>query len=88
MIVFQVSLSFDSVKEILKLRFQYSEGITSDNENFRSTIFQPFQFKPEQKKTCGNKSQEEETKHIHVQLRSSSRWRCSLKKVFLSLQLY
>ena len=27
-----------------------SEETTSDNEDFRSTILQPFQFKPEQKK--------------------------------------
>ena len=32
----------------------YSEKNTSDNENFRSTILQPFQFEPEnQKNTCG-----------------------------------
>ena len=30
----------------------YSEENTSDNEDFRSTILQPFQFEPEQKKTC------------------------------------
>ena len=28
----------------------YSEENTSDNEGFRSTILQPFQFEPEQKK--------------------------------------
>ena len=28
----------------------YSEENTSDNENFRSTALQPFQFNPEQKK--------------------------------------
>ena len=28
----------------------YSEENTSDNENFRSTVLQPFQFNPEQKK--------------------------------------
>ena len=28
----------------------YSQENTSDNEDFRSTIFQPFQFEPEQKK--------------------------------------
>ena len=28
----------------------YSEENTSDSEGFRSTIFQPFQFEPEQKK--------------------------------------
>ena len=31
----------------------YSEENTSDNENFHSTIHQPFQFEPEQKITCG-----------------------------------
>ena len=40
MIVFQVSLNFDPVKEILKIR---------------STIFQPFQFETEEEKTCGKK---------------------------------
>ena len=46
----------------------YSEENTSDDEDFRSTILQPFQFEPEQKKTCGNESHEKETtetKHIH-----------------------
>ena len=38
----------------------YFEGNTSDNEAFRSTILQPFQFEPEQKKTCGNESHEKE----------------------------
>ena len=46
----------------------YSEEHTNGNENFSSTILKPFQLEPEQKKTCGNESQEEETKHIHVQL--------------------
>ena len=47
----------------------YSEENTSDDEDFRSTILQPFQFEPEQKKTCGNESHEKETtetKHIHA----------------------
>ena len=44
----------------------YSEGNTIDNEDFCSSILQPFQFKPEQKKTCGNESHEKETKHIHA----------------------
>ena len=43
----------------------YSEENTSDNEDFRSTIFRSFQFVPEQKKMCGNDSHEEETKHIY-----------------------
>ena len=33
---------------------------------FRSTILEPFQFEPEQKKMCGNESHKEETKHIHA----------------------
>ena len=44
----------------------YSEENTCYNEVFRSTIFQPFQFEPEQKKTCGNESHEKETKHNHA----------------------
>ena len=44
----------------------YSEENTSDNENFPSTILQPFQFNPEQKKQCGNESYEKEIKHIHA----------------------
>ena len=35
----------------------YSEENTSDNEDFHSTIFQPFQFEPKQKKPCGNESE-------------------------------
>ena len=38
------------------------------NEHFHPTIFQPFQFEPEQKKTCRNESYEKETKHITLQL--------------------
>ena len=34
----------------------YSEENTSDTEDFRSTILQPYQFESEQKKTCGNES--------------------------------
>ena len=47
----------------------YSQKNTSDIEYFRSTIFQPFQFEPGQKKTFSNKSHEKgttETKHIHA----------------------
>ena len=66
MIVFQVSLNFNPVKEILNIRCQvyineesgYSEENTSDNEDFCATIFQPFQFESEEKKTCGNESHE------------------------------
>ena len=39
----------------------YSEENTSCNEDFHSTVFQPFQFEPEQKKTCHNESHEKET---------------------------
>ena len=34
------------------------EENTSDNEDFHSTILQPFQFEPEQKKNCGYESHE------------------------------
>ena len=44
----------------------YSDKNTSDKEDIRSTTLQPFQFEPEQKKTCGNESHEKETKHMHV----------------------
>ena len=44
----------------------YSEENTCDNKVFCSTILQPFQFEPEQKKTCGNESHERETKLIHA----------------------
>ena len=58
MIVFQVSLDFDPVKEILKtmsnLYFNeesdYSEKNTCHNKVFRSTILRTFQFEPEQEK--------------------------------------
>ena len=43
-----------------------SEGNTCDIKVFRSTIIQPFQFEPEQKKNTCNKSHEKETKHIHA----------------------
>ena len=39
----------------------YSEQNTSDNEDFRSTILQPFKFEPEQKKMPVNESHEKET---------------------------
>ena len=38
----------------------YSEENTSKNEDFGSTILQPFQFESEQKKTCSNESHEKE----------------------------
>ena len=37
-------------------------------QDFRSIIFQPFQFEPEQKKMCGNESHEKETEHFTLQL--------------------
>ena len=40
----------------------YSEENTTDiKEDFRSAIFQLFQFESEQKKACGNESHEKET---------------------------
>ena len=59
MIVFRVSLSSDPMKKNTEIaisdlyfseKSDYSEENISDNENFRSTILQPFQFEPEQKK--------------------------------------
>ena len=47
----------------------YSEENASDNENLRSTIFQPFQFEPEQKRTCGNESHEKKNKTYCRQIR-------------------
>ena len=44
----------------------YSEKNTSENEDFRSIILQPFQFETEEKKTRTNESHEKETKHIHA----------------------
>ena len=35
-------------------------------QDFPSIILQLFQFKPEQKKTCGNEIHEKETKHSHT----------------------
>ena len=43
----------------------YSEENTSDNENFRSTIHSTSLIL-NSKKTCGNESQEKETKHIYA----------------------
>ena len=42
------------MSDLYLMKSDYSEENTSDNEHFRSTIFQPFQFEPQQKKTCGN----------------------------------
>ena len=48
-----------------------SEEYTSDNENFHSTILQPFQFEPTKKKKCGNESHEKETTETIVRRYSS-----------------
>ena len=42
----------------------YSEVNTCDNKVFCYPILQPFQFNPEQKKTCGNETHEKETINI------------------------
>ena len=55
-----------NVRFIFNEESDYSEENASDNESFRSTISQPFQFDSEQKKTCGNKSHEKETKHTYA----------------------
>ena len=49
----------------------YSEENTSGNEDFCSTILQPFQFEPEKKKTCGNEGHEKETTEAVVRRYSS-----------------
>ena len=55
----------NNVRFIFHGESDYSEENTSDNEGLRSTIFQPFQFESDQKKTCGNESHDKETKHIY-----------------------
>ena len=66
MIVFQVSLNFDPVKEILRIdlnfnkEVDYSEENANGSKDFPSTIHEPFQFEPEQKKICGHESHEKE----------------------------
>ena len=42
----------------------YSEENASDNEDFRTTCLQPFQFEPEQEKS--NLNHEKETEHSHA----------------------
>ena len=42
----------------------YSEENASDNEDFRTTCLQPFQFEPEQEKS--NWNHEKETEHSHA----------------------
>ena len=46
---------------VSKFTLRPCEENASDNEDFRSTIFQPFKFDPEQ---SGNESHEKETKHL------------------------
>ena len=52
-------------------KVENNEENTSDNEDFRSTIFQPFQFEPEQKKMRVNESHEKETTEAVVRRYSS-----------------
>ena len=72
LIVYQISLNLDPVTEntMSDLYFNeecgYSEENTCDNEVFHSSILQPFQFEPEQKKMCGNESHEKENKYFHT----------------------
>ena len=44
----------------------YSEENTKENEDFHSTILQPFVFEPEQKKASGNERHDKENQHIHA----------------------
>ena len=60
MIVFQVSLSFDPAKEILKIQCNIVQS-ASDNEDFRSTILNHFSLSLYRKNMCGNESHEKET---------------------------
>ena len=46
--------------------YYYEENIYMWQWSLCSTIFQPFQFEPEHKKTCGNDSHEKEAKPIHA----------------------
>ena len=49
----------------------YSEENTSENEDFYSTILQPFQFELEQKTTGYNESHDKGTKEAAVRRNSS-----------------
>ena len=44
----------------------FNEESDYSEEDFSSTILQPFQFEPEEKKTCGNESHEKKAKHINT----------------------
>ena len=82
MIVFQVSLSFDLVKKTEKNTEEsdYSEEHTSDNENFCSTILQPFHIESEQKKTCGNDSRRKKLNIFTFSCRFITYWNRTLQK--------
>ena len=75
MIVFQVSLNFDTAKEILKIRFQIYiiilRKIQAKMKTFHFTILQSFQFELEQKKTGDNESHEKGTTEAVVDKNSS-----------------
>ena len=68
MIIFHVWYSKRNNWKYVRFQWKsdYSEENTSDNEDFLSIILQPFQFEPEQKKTCSSESHEKETNHIHA----------------------
>ena len=74
MIVFQVSLKVDAMKEILKIRSQIyilmKKVIILRKIHLAMITFGPEFFNhfslSLNKKTCGNDSHEKETKHIHV----------------------
>ena len=54
------------IRFIFQRRNDYSEENTYDNEIFRSSILEPFQFEAERKNTCDNETHEKEAKHIHA----------------------
>ena len=53
-------------------RDYFGGGNASHNEDFRSTILQPFQFEPDQETTCVNESHEKETTAAVVRRYSSN----------------
>ena len=72
------------VRFIFNEKSDYSKENISSNEVFRSTIFQSFQFEPEQRKTWGNEGYEKETKHscasaaylLHIRIGNRNWWKC------------
>ena len=52
------------MSDLYLIKNDYSEENASENEDFRPTIFKPFQFEPEQKKMSGNECHENETKQL------------------------